>query len=512
MKRLLRIVCGTTPIVTALFAASACQDRAPGTVPASVQRGSQSTVHRGSDDPQASPLDDTEVAAAVEREISHDPTLDLRNVDVRVKDGVVVLKGKVRHLLAVSRIGLAAASVKGVRAVDNQLKADVPRKDDATLRETVLESLALDPTVDRLNVDVEVNKQVVTLLGTVQSQPERAWADRDARGVVGVRDVKNLIEVRYPKKRTDAAMRGDILGRLRWDQMLSNGFILVKVKDARVSLSGYVGTLGQKLRAEREAWIPGVKDVSSDDLQVKWWDEDEDMRHAQYGDYTDQEITAAIKRAFSFDPRLNGSHITPAVFGGIATLTGTAVNLRARQTAQQIAQDTVGVERVTSSVRVAGGETLDAYLRHKVRKALSYNPITESQDIDVDVHLGRVSLTGTVNGLAAKAEAKRLAQTIAGVRAVDNEVTVTSPPPRAVSTWADTRSSLPLKTDLEIQGDIRHGLESSLDIRPDQIDVRVVEGVATLKGEVDSVRALREAEAIAYGAGAVETVDKLDIA
>jgi hyperosmotically inducible protein len=307
-------------------------------------------------------------------------------------------------------------------------------------------------------------------------------------------------------------MRGDILGRLRWDQMLSNGFILVKVKDARVSLSGYVGTLGQKLRAEREAWIPGVKDVSSDDLQVKWWDEDEDMRHAQYGDYTDQEITAAIKRAFSFDPRLNGSHITPAVFGGIATLTGTAVNLRARQTAQQIAQDTVGVERVTSSVRVAGGETLDAYLRHKVRKALSYNPITESQDIDVDVHLGRVSLTGTVNGLAAKAEAKRLAQTIAGVRAVDNEVTVTSPPPRAVSTWADTRSSLPLKTDLEVQGDIRHGLESSLDIRPDQIDVRVVEGVATLKGKVDSVRALREAEAIAYGAGAVETVDKLDIA
>jgi osmotically-inducible protein OsmY len=357
MKGLLHTVHKTTPILMALLAAGACQTESRVTEPAQQQQRDSTRAKQTGDQDAAPALDDADVAAAVEREILRDPSVNLRDIDVKVTDGIVELTGRVKHLLAISRATLAAADVKGVRAVDNQLRADVPKRDDETLKEAVLASLALDPTVERFEVNVDVHDQVVTLSGTVQSQPERTWAERDARGVIGVRSVENSVEVVYPGKRTDAEMRGDVLDRLRWDETLRDGLIVVKVKDAHVTLSGYVGSLGEKLRAKQEAWVAGVKGVSSDELEVKWWAKDENARHWKNGDYTDEQIASAIRLAFCFDPRLKDSDVTPTVSAGVATLAGTALNLRAKQTAQEIAENAAGVVRVNNLVKVERGDT-----------------------------------------------------------------------------------------------------------------------------------------------------------
>jgi osmotically-inducible protein OsmY len=161
-------------------------------------------------------------------------------------------------------------------------------------------------------------------------------------------------------------------------------------------------------------------------------------------------------------------------------------------------------------------------LNRQALSALSSNPLTRAYDIGVEVRSGVATLTGKVQNAAEKAEAEAVVGGIAGISDVINELAVVSPIPFAVeyhgypyypsvSSWALYAASLPLKTDLEIERDIRQALKWSPYVNAKDIHVRVREGVATLTGKVKTLRARRAAEANAYQGGAVKTVDDIEV-
>ena len=500
---------------------TACQNAATSTETSSTQQEQSANATPGPDGAHA--LNDADTAAAVERELYADPSVPATGIHVKVTEGVVVLTGKVNNLLATSRAPYLAAAVRGVRGIDNRLDVDVPDVDDASLKNDVVSAMALDPTVEPFDVNIKVHDQVVTLLGTVKSQQERVWAERDAKSVVGVRAVENKLKIKYPEPRTDAEIREDVLGRLHWDALLHDGLLVVSVQNGRVNLSGYVGSLGEKLRAEQEAWATGVKAVSSDQLEVKWWAEDNDLRHGKYVDQTDQEIESAIKEGLSLDPRVSSFTVTPTVDGGVVTLVGTVTSLRAKRTAKEIAENTVGVSRVDNLLDVELNGASDASQQRQALSALSLNPLTKSRDIGVEVRSGIATLTGKVQNAAEKAEAEGVVEGIAGISAVIDKLAIANPIPFAVeyrggpyypnvSSWAAYAASLPLKTDLEMERDIRQDLQWSPYVNAKDVHVHVNEGVATLTGKVKTLRARKAAEANAYQGGAVKTVDDIEVA
>jgi osmotically-inducible protein OsmY len=146
-----------------------------------------------------------------------------------------------------------------------------------------------------------------------------------------------------------------------------------------------------------------------------------------------------------------------------------------------------------------------------VRVALREDPRVDPQHIKVDTEMGIVKLTGQIDNLAAREYAKREAMKINGVRGVLDELTVTPA----------------VRPDSEIAEDIRLRLSSSALIEPQNIDVRVMSGKATLKGtvhssterqqagvlarEVRGVRALRNDLTVTYPAGRTDDVIWKDV-
>jgi BON domain len=67
--------------------------------------------------------------------------------------------------------------------------------DDTTITTRVKTAILNDPAVGRLPIDVATFKRVVTLSGRVTSQSERDQVVGLARGVSGVSDVKDALQI-----------------------------------------------------------------------------------------------------------------------------------------------------------------------------------------------------------------------------------------------------------------------------------------------------------------------------
>jgi len=67
--------------------------------------------------------------------------------------------------------------------------------DDTTITTRVKTAMLNDPAVGGLRIDVDTVKSVVTLSGRVKSQSERDQAVGLARGVSGVSEVKDALQI-----------------------------------------------------------------------------------------------------------------------------------------------------------------------------------------------------------------------------------------------------------------------------------------------------------------------------
>ena len=116
-------------------------------------------------------------------------------VKVETKDGVVFLRGKVDSAEAKTAAETVAKGIDGVKSVKNDLQVVSPgaRKavdaKDADIAKAVESRLSREP--DLKKIDVRADSGVVTLTGAVPTISASAKASEMARGVGGVRSVKN---------------------------------------------------------------------------------------------------------------------------------------------------------------------------------------------------------------------------------------------------------------------------------------------------------------------------------
>ncbi|AWH86384.1 ornithine aminotransferase [Flavobacterium album] len=108
-------------------------------------------------------------------------------------------------------------------------------------------------------------------------------------------------------------------------------------------------------------------------------------------------------------------------------------------------------------------------LQYDVQLALGYEPLLHAAEIGVSVSDGIVTLSGIVDSLAKKTEAEHAAKSVAGVRAVVDEVSVHI----GKRDFAD---------DIDIARDAVRMLQGSLIIPQDALTVTVEDGWLTLEG------------------------------
>lgn len=118
-------------------------------------------------------------------------------IALEVRDGVVVLDGRVPSLVRKRLAGVIAWRLAGVRDVVNGLAVEPPETDSPDeLEEAVRAALDGHPLLDDAQVKVGVRADVVRLTGLVHSEAARQAAEDEAWRVLGVDEVVNEIQVR----------------------------------------------------------------------------------------------------------------------------------------------------------------------------------------------------------------------------------------------------------------------------------------------------------------------------
>ncbi|MGE0191162.1 MAG: BON domain-containing protein [Planctomycetota bacterium] len=131
----------------------------------------------------------------------------------------------------------------------------------------------------------------------------------------------------------------------------------------------------------------------------------------------------------------------------------------------------------------------------KITRALERELLSDRavpfDDIDVDTSLGIVTMTGSVDNLLAKERAVRVAETVKGVRAVIDRITI---------------DPITDRSDAEIERDVHRALLDDPATDSYEVDVAVAQGAVTLSGTVDSWHERDLPERVAMGVRGVRSI------
>lgn len=450
-------------------------------------------------------------------------------ITVQTTDGIVTLTGTTDNILCKDRAVTIAETVKGVRAVINNITVITPRIADETLAKNTKDALLWNPATDSWEIRCTADDGVVTLQGSVSSWQEKQLAARVVKGVRGVKEVKNRIDIDYDATHSDLEMKNEITEVFRWNPLIDDALIDVRVKNGQVTLSGVVGSAAEKSRAISEAWVLGVTDVNADNLTVTSWARDERFRKNKYVAKSEREITAAVRDALEYNPYVDTGSIRVMTSNGVVTLAGTVESLKARRSARATARNTVGVWRVKDYLKVRPAPTReDTTIKDRVAQALLVDPHVSRYDIDISVKNGIVNLSGTVDTWFEKSQADDVAANVSGVVAVNNNLAVDYDTDVLVYdpyldyydwnvydyswySYPAYQTYTTTKTDWEIREDINDELFWSPFVDSDAITVTVDNGVATLTGTVETWYERRTATENAYEGGAVAVDNDLRV-
>jgi osmotically-inducible protein OsmY len=315
-------------------------------------RGVRSVTNELSVNPSGTATDD-EKRDAIAAELQRDPYLTGLPIGVLVKDDVATLEGTVGNAYEKERAEEDAYLATSLNHLDNRLFVDwfevrgvrevAPRPNDDQIAKFVRQELDLDSRLaEPSDIDVEVSEGRVTLSGSVPSTYERRLAEQDARNVVGVSGVTDLVSV-SDQRRDDQAIANGVTIELGIDYALNGRDIGVQVSAGEVTLTGQVGSYFQKRHAtDVAARVAGVRDVVNEITMSAW------------PGYTDEETREGISRhlASNWKTRPVADRIHVSVEGGSAILSGTVDSWSERVEAERLAWLTEGVSDVKDDLVV----------------------------------------------------------------------------------------------------------------------------------------------------------------
>ena len=208
---------------------------------------------------------------------------------------------------------------------------------------------------------------------------------------------------------------------------------------------------------------------------------------------TDLDIQSDVLDELNWTAHVKASEIGVAVTEGVVTLTGTVETYFAQHAAQEAALRVRGVHAVANEIEVrlhSSAERTDSDLALAVWNALKWDAVIPTDQLEVVVSHGYVTLKGQVEWYFQREAAGRVVQRLAGVKAVSNLITIAVHPAPA-----------------DIKQHIERALVRNAEIDAHTILVSIEGNVATLKGTVRSYAEKVAAERTAWLAPGIVTVD-----
>jgi len=213
---------------------------------------------------------------------------------------------------------------------------------DRDLRQSILDELEFQPSIDATNIGVVVERGIVTLSGYLPSFVQKRDVIRTVHRIRGVLAVADEIEVRIPggKQTADDQIAKRAVNIINWDVQLPERAIKIAVRDGWITLSGEVEWQYERLAAEDAVRrLSGVRGISNY-ITIKPRVQPADVK---------KRITDALKR----HAEVEADAITVEVNGDIVTLKGKVDHWDGRNAVHHAAWAAPGVRIVNDQIQVS---------------------------------------------------------------------------------------------------------------------------------------------------------------
>jgi osmotically-inducible protein OsmY len=208
---------------------------------------------------------DNQLQKAVLEELKWEPSVTAAHIGVTAKAGVVALTGHVESYVEKHAAETAAARVKGVKAVAEEIEVRLPfttKRGDEEIAAAAIERLSWDVSVPRDAIMVKVEKGWLTLTGEVEWHYQKVAAEQSVRGLFGVVGVSNQTTI---KPGVDVStLSADITHALNRSWFFDPKTITVSAHGGNIRLNGTVNTWHDREVAASTAWAaPGAMAVEN---------------------------------------------------------------------------------------------------------------------------------------------------------------------------------------------------------------------------------------------------------
>ena len=203
-----------------------------------------------------------DIRGAVEDELTFDPLVDSSGIIVENIGGEVALNGTVSSYPQYLQAADAARRVARVTGVHNYLDVALApghERDDLALAMAAINALDRNLTVPD-TVVAAAHHGIVTLTGRVSYGYQRAAAEASVATLIGVRRVKDDIEISWDEGPVDVTSMRDALDR--YAIIPDDSDVVVDTSGNAVTLTGHVRTWAEHDAMLDAAWkTPAVCDV-----------------------------------------------------------------------------------------------------------------------------------------------------------------------------------------------------------------------------------------------------------
>ena len=140
---------------------------------------------------------------------------------------------------------------------------------------------------------------------------------------------------------------------------------------------------------------------------------------------TDQEIRCDVERELEWEPSLDERRVGVSAVDGVITLTGEVDSFGEKWNAERAVERVAGVRGIANEITIRSSSShTDSDIAQAAVAALKSNVLVPSDDIQVQLVNGWLTLTGTVSWDYQRRAAESSVRNIRGVKGVSNLITV----------------------------------------------------------------------------------------